>query len=524
MGLTITEAPDALSLNDNGVKFEITADNVLESAASEAALRIEITDFPVITNFFTLTYDAKVLEFVCVAHDADVNGLQFRDDDSDTLAEWADKLVEDLQKNYYLNRDFEITRDSTGGEFILITAKYDGSKYTLDLEETQPWLNENSNTAGVDEVKRDNYQVYLDLFIELTNDAGTFTRILELKNGVDENYVSEFNLDGILDLYTSRTLPDLSTHELIKVVDQIKKFKIDIAWRDYDNTVPLGFTQVATEYLFMAGGTSKLFQIEEDEFLTWLDNSPDRFLTWHPGNKLVTETQPEYLSWLCQESSADVLWVNAEVFYTDGDSANFQEVFELDADQYANTVYQFPCGYDVISGLTHYAGKIISHYDVWLEDENEVIKTERRRFIVDRQTARGNLYVQYFNSFGVIETMRLHGITTRRHETKKEVFGVENNSNTSFSQDNVLQSNIKNNRSLLVNSNPLTKKEAEWAREFLGASRHYLIIENEQLNVAIKGRKVDYHVDKKNLYSLSAELVFEQHDKNYSVDILNRLQ
>ena len=522
MALSIAQNPNTLELIDDGVIYSIATSDFKTTSGTKAAIKIEITDYPINDDQFTISFGDTSITFTIIAYTETPNGYQLRGKKPShaNAGEWLADALTEITANYYINRYYTTTVTSVGGDFLELEAKDIGAEYTITLNESKTWLNEDTNTAGTSDVYADQFKILVSLYHKDQTLAGTFKRIIDLDASPDTDNKITVELKEILKGLATQYLPNLGGSTYVeRLTNQVKEYYLKCAYQSKENPQPLGLITTTTRKV-MPGGTSKLFRNEYPNFVDYFDASPNKFLTWHPNTKKINTTQREYLYWLCAETLAQGFYVEVTCYYTNGDSATFSQVKPFSfGNEYE--VYSIRCDYALVSPLSH-GGKTISYYDVWLADESDGKEiTEKKRFIVDQNKAHNELIVGFFNGLGVLEVARFTGELSKSEEVSAEYFDTQIEIDSNFEDPNFIRANISVGKQLAINSGLLTTQHKLWASDFISSTDYYLLLNDEWVPCKIRNTQI-LDVKKAQTFSFSATLSINYQDQHVANDYINR--
>lgn len=515
--------PNYLELIDDGITLAVSTTDYKTTTGTPALLKIEFTDYPTISESIILSLGGTDIEFEVVAYNATPTNYQLRSKDptESTIAEWMTKVAGDFKANYYINRYFTITEDNTGGDFLIFTAKENGAEYTLALTESLTWLNEDTNTAGTSDVYAEQFKLIVALFHKDQTVGGTFERLLDFEASPNINSLAHFNISELLADNVTIDLPNLASSNYVeRLSNQVKEYYAEVAYKTKANPQPAGLVTTAVRYA-MGGGTSKLFRNQHLDITDYLGQALNPFLTWQPANKVINETLPQYLSWYCNADLAQGVHVETQVWYTNGETATFMEV-KTQGFAFEYEVYRFRTGYDLVSGLAH-GGKTVSYYDVYLVDEDDdTILTTKQRYIINRNEVHNAIAVAHLNGFGTIETNLFAGQVVRDNIVKSDYFETQLEDGGGFETSNYLRANVNLSQNITINSGMLPNSHKQWATDFLGSKKTYLLIDEEFVAVQLLNKNLKDDT-KSASFSFSALVSINFRDKHTAADYIQTL-
>lgn len=522
MGLTLSQTPNVLELIDDGILFQINTTDYKTTSGSQAFLKIELTDYPVVSDKFTLSFGSVEIEFEIVAYNATPTNYQIRGKapTHSTVAQWLADAIDDINANYYIRRNFDAVVTAVGGDFIELTAKENGAEFTLTLTESHSWLTEDTNTAGTSDVFADQFKILLALYHKNDTLAGSFERIIDLDAAPNTDNKAVFEINELLAGLASYYLPSPASASYVdRLTDQVKQYYVEVAYKSKDNPQPLGVVQSST-FKAMPGGTSKLFRDEHADFTDYLDTNPNRFLSWHPLNKTIGTAQLDYLYWLCHADLAQGFYVDVTCYYTNGESTEFTQVKTFSFGN-QHEVYRIRADYALVSGLSH-GGKTVAYYDVWLTDEDDDTQiTEKRRFIVDANKVHQDVVIGFYNGFGIFETARFIGRVVATDAVSSEYFDAQIDIDSTFEDSNFLRANVEVAKSIVLQSGLLSSEHKIWAADFASANQHFILLNDEWVPVRLSNQEIADQKNEPN-FTLRAQFALNYQDKHVANDYLKQ--
>jgi hypothetical protein len=132
-----------------------------------------------------------------------------------------------------------------------------------------------------------------------------------------------------------------------------------------------------------------------------------RFLTHHPEVKVVSPTQPELLHFLNIYADVTAITLKATICYTDLSEMTINAKTISGLDQW--DLLRIPAGLTSLNLAAVFPSKTISHYELWLEDQDNEEISERKIYELDQYTYETERFWMFENSFGMPEIFRTVG-------------------------------------------------------------------------------------------------------------------
>lgn len=167
------------------------------------------------------------------------------------------------------------------------------------------------------------------------------------------------------------------------------------------------------EYLMLKGGVqhakgwpAALTQI----------NSQKKFLTWHPDIKVVSALQPEIIHFLIQTDTVTAVNLKVQIYYTDLTDTTITAKTLGSIDQW--DILRIPAGVTNLDLEAVTPSKVISHYDIWLENQANAVISEVKTYEIDQYTYFTERFWMYVNSLGMPEIFRTYGRAAIKNSVK----------------------------------------------------------------------------------------------------------
>ncbi len=277
-------------------------------------------------NEFTVTFTAKTTP--------QQNGNEFPA--GTTL---ANAVIPYLQSNYFLNLYYDISEYDT--DDIQFIAKAKGAKWNL-LHDNSTWtgFTQWQFIDGEDETILENFQAWLDLYIEQVRDGGDYGSVPIAKLTATQSAAGffDFDLSAILDAYVEDDPPMPFSGVVLLTQLPLRRFKFQYneAW---GSPIAPGAITESSEYFGFRG------RREHESAGTTYNAFSDIFLTDRPLTKTLWRQQADYLYFLTDRRNA----VTINVIAYDRAGAGLAS-YPITVPSYAGwTVMKIPTGPDQLS-------------------------------------------------------------------------------------------------------------------------------------------------------------------------------
>jgi hypothetical protein len=510
MTLTVTKNLETLCPIDNPKVVTIHTDNQYSTAGLTAKLylKFSVTEDNQGYNL-VFRWNGKTLTMTLASVPDDSGEEMHTAMDGQSLADWLAVLCEDMNANYYLSKDFEIT--VTGYNTIRFIAWQAGELYNLEFIRNAGTIDgiteDPAAVDGIDPVLRDFYNVFLQ--VKPLNSEESLGQDM-----VGPDLSGNCNFD-IHDLLCDFLTPEFEwPHENGEYhhsrVNFIKQFRVFYA-ESYDREFNKLFTLSGDHYAVLGGFDYKILAALNgiayslSEFIITFK----AFLTWQPLVKRITTTQRDKLFYLVFNDISQ-LRPYIKVYYTDGTSGNIHQVTSFAAAQYQ--VHEFYTDYislGIAAKLPQ--GKACLKYDYWLQDESDNIISQVRTYEIEfRQQQFSHTFI-FRNSFGAYDVFRATG--RKKHVNKYGRTVLERN----FSEYTLEQQyQILESESFQVSSGYISKTTKNWLRELMLSEEVFEILGDYKFPILIQNEEVENIDDLETIYEVDILYKYAFKNPKYS--------
>jgi len=243
------------------------------------------------------------------------------------------------------------------------------------------------------------------VFVELEYMSGNFIQVHAAEQPADDDGATVFDMQDVLSAYVNRSLPEMYQPGIVREDPLFKRFYFQS--QEKYGTPPVEDTavQIDTFYVLL-GGLSFEEYAEDTFFLTYLDVTKP-FYTWQPVEKVVLPDQPEYLYFLVNDFLMTAFHVKIKLYFTD-DTEEEHTLFSQTGGLNRFEVYSFPAGYHQLY-LEGYSCEVLDRYDIWVENQDNILASETRTYILDYTNYRYRKFFLYLNSLGGCDTLACTG-------------------------------------------------------------------------------------------------------------------
>jgi len=510
----INTIPDVV-LARNPVGIMLETDNFIITPAVTQLLDLVFTGGALEHDNITLEWSNKTVAFE-FATTPDSSGTQLPKYVSGDIDVWLASVVQYLNYNYYLVSDFIVAILTAGpaSGTIRILARQSGSDYALTVTENISNCTA-SATTGADAVVNSNFMINLDVWVEI---SGTWERAGAISIPPDANDRAVFYIDKLLLANIYPSIPDFGEATIRHLDALVLKWKAIFA-ESYGDTSVFKKTSTTEEHYALRAGFAFTDFPGIDYWDTWLPANK-KFMTWCPNNKKIEfPYSEEYLHYLV--ISATTLNLKVKCYYSDGTDQTLTVL--TSAGVAAKQIHRIPAGYfqlDIGANFTIPAGESVTKYDLWLEDQDDIVISEVRTYISDPVYFRNNREFIFENSMGGFDTIRCRGETeynvdTSAVETESilpDYWGL-----SSFDKKGKFAIDLNYMRDgSVVRTGYLTKAELLWLKELFLSKFVYEVRNLKHIPVIVQPGSFKLYTTNDDLFALEFEVkdAFEQN--NYS--------
>jgi hypothetical protein len=488
----------ALAGTRRPITARFTSNNEVETAGVVASATLNFTFGAPAAAAFVIQFGGNTITFTTTntpGHDTGVD-LPTGTTSGSTIASYLDD-------NYLLATNFDIT---SSGTTVTLTAKSPGIQFTLAFS-GYVWWSVTSNTAGVTEVRRPNFQAWADLYIEPTymaNSISVLAAKLSATRAADAGYY--FDVSAIVDAYTADYPPTLNDIAVRNASDAMLVRYLIKACEAYGSPIaPQALSQKTTRTALRGRNALEIVGTAGNELPTGAYPNHVMLLTGRPVAKKVTRLQNEFTYLLSIVGSAG-LAISVGISYTDGTSGSIPSVALPSAS--GTQVFVVPMGYDQLGIGAVNPAKTVRSYTVNIAVGSPVVGDITLVFNLVDTCPPHMRYLIFRNELGGYDTLQLHGAMQKsgQHERQRGQYILPENytllSREAFDYDTSSQDEYEAHTGY-----HLTKEEAEYYLRQLLQSENVLLHEGSTLTpVTVTTKEANYTKDKFNLYGMALKL------------------
>lgn len=396
MALEIHKIPPIYAMIGHGVLCQVLTDKPWTAAVmAKVDLLFPGSQPAYNSKYFELSMMGEVKRFY-FDFEPDNSGEQLRMwDPAWSKTEFLDEVVFDLNRNYYIAINYNVTRlGDTGIRFV---ARNPGPSYNIELNATNI---DGFDDTGVVAGTLDQMPVDYRALLALKHGSALIAQEMVPFDG--NNIASSDFKPYINDLLATDFIFPFEPGELTRVLPE-SSIALQLAYAEHFDNHMLRMHYSDTFYILPGGlaqSDNDLLAINGTDYFIYMDMAT-RFLNWCPVNKRTAWGVPEKLYLLNAE--ANPVSIVATINFLDDTPAQTIAVGTL-SDQHK--IHEIICGLHEIAPDIDHAN--VDNYTVHgLVGEEQV--TEIRYFSMDHMPRYKQRCFIFKNSFGVFETLRCTG-------------------------------------------------------------------------------------------------------------------
>jgi hypothetical protein len=510
MALTVSEYPALVSLVRNQMVFKITSDNIYSSAGSHAVL-IALFGQAFVGQQITFAWGSNSITFDVVAT-PDSSGTQIRESDIMLPAVWCPLVAQDLNKNYYLSRDFKIYYQLDNGKHEIVIASYEQSDdYTLTITETLEDYTEFSNVAGAAPVARTHYGIRFQTW--WNPDGGDLEMINEeFNSSPDDSYNFFFDIHELFNqpesLYSTFAYPEVITTSNFTIRNEMMRSFLVRYCETYDNLSQGILT--SSVFFVLNGGISawkeRDFYANNTNFWEYLQTSKP-FLTWCPASKKTCVNATEKLYFLMWKNETD-LAVEAvcKIYYTDGTDST---IVITGVDMTYLDLWELYVSPLKITGLfTTEPTKTVKKYDIYMRAViSQEIISETKTFVMDYNHYENERFFIFKNSLGAYETLRCTGRASITETYERTIISQAQPVQNSAAFRENKQTAVDATDKMVINTGWLDEDTNNWVQDFFISEDVYEMKSGKLFPVIITSNEVFRSKDDNKMFFREFEMI-----------------
>jgi hypothetical protein len=505
--ITVVSEPGTYNGVKNPIKYVLQTDNYLQTAGTKARIDITLTNTPANDDWFELVIEGETIRFTAkTSPNNSGTQLQLNGTSLSGTNLMEQKTIPDLLKNIaFADYAISVLTPGTSTVTIRIEAKNIGSQYDITFADSSGgFYSSSSATAGTDNVYRENFRIFADLFLQAEFNIGSFNRI-----GANLEYVPNSSNQCTVDVsdyikpYIKYPVPTNAALLLFAPANVLPAFYIRHAESFGDPALAQAYIATTSVLAFNGGKAFKNIGNNYDAYFTATLQS---FLTNMPSGVEVAKSQKQFLTFYLNEdvfSVENYIQLLVKLNYTDGTSSAYLNAVSLPL--YNKRLITAKVGYTQLDIDTLKAsGKTVASYDIKIRNEEaEVDITNPFRFKVAQKQSLSNRYFLFFNAFGQPETMLFTGNQSRSIALDNEVVrrtGTNQSGNTFSGEYDEINNELRASYKLSTGYKP--KYYIQYFNDFLLSENRYEQVGDNYHKMVMPAQKISLDNDRDTNFSL----------------------
>jgi|GEM_PF-3762914 len=483
MALVKILQPPTVVLSGNPVVFAFEATGRFEVPGSCGVFYLSLQSFPSVGSSFILNYNGSDHLFTFVTTPgsdpgelpASYTGMG----GAATFSMYLMQVLSELQKHFYLSKDFEITLTGLPvNPLFCFSAKLPGSSYkiTLGANPTAPVTTDPLlNTPGIDPGLRPFYSGYIQIY-------ANGQQIGEDLAAPDEDSVIRVNLSAYLQAHAISSFTWPPAGFVTVRTDLLLRYHIRYAERW---GIPAGIKKLQSTAgittLALPGGVGfmqqAMFSQMQNHWFSTLQYTK-QFLTWAPRHRHIKTHQIEKLFFFFTQPAAN-LQLRARITWFDTQSQMAPltvVVASVPVSQYQ--ILELSFSFDQLGFAQLQPQRRVQKFELYLSDTSGTAISEKRHYYLDYRSEPHTHAFIWRNSFGMYDTELFFGSYQESVTLEKKIFSVVNRFvfNILAPQTQVLESTLV--EKVEASSGWFEDPEkAHWLKELLLSKEVYEVVD-----------------------------------------------
>lgn len=486
VSISIIQEPTGILPVKNNQKFVFATDNMITTAGVAAFFNKPLSTIPNDGETYILSWGTNSVTFTFKNTPVDFTDVQIEATTTDTVT----ALVNVAKNQFQLFNDFYIAQVTTN---FRLQARQTGTAYDITATGTGAYnFLAGFITAGVDEVVRDDFRFYIDLFVENSFGSGSYDLVLATSVPPDTSQEASFDpylqMRGELDY----DLPQYNAVAPQLLPNVIKLFQIKIT-EFYDDSTH-NYETIWNNYGILAALKEKDIPITDFTDVYCTAQLDRKFLTTIPRDNILVTQEQQYFLGYYQNPAYSIAYVVLNIVYSDNSNTLLDKHFTLSQ---PGQVISIPVGYTAldIENLKT-AGKTVSYYQIYVwqngtDYQDATDFTEVFTLNLNTNYYPNNKYLLFNNSLGVLDSVCFTGENETLIESNDNTFrNYKLDNSTTLIKAEIKQQDTDLIDATIVNTGILEKEQAEYLRELLCATEVYEDKDGQFVAIYIKRESV----------------------------------
>ncbi len=504
MSVTLTKAPEKISFSLNDMPVVITSNNYVAIEGQKSIVKLIFKAAVPNGQVINLVWSNASVTLTAAAA-PDGSGKQFLSGNGN--AAYVTALLTVFAANYYIDNDFDLTYELTGGlPSIIMTARSAGTLTNI-VAVAGAIVEVSLATPGVAQILQPNIAVHLQLWLKSGN---TFKKIIQNNLELD-NPVTGVVTKDVAELLHPYLVPGYYNNN-----GTDRPALSNIAWQQCANTL-LEFYFKYGEYY---GATPEVKKLSTSEKyivnIGQLDvaNALGQTLAGYlrPGNvnnktlclrqgstlKKIQLDQPEFLYWINLTGADTDIRLRIDLYYGDGDTNNFK-VSPITA--LAWQKYYVGVGYNALNlNAKLLPGKSCAYYTACVVNAAGDKLSLTYTYEIDGYQAWPRYFI-YRNSLGGFQTVCTWGKAQNETGITRDLVKKQVNQTQAAVSGNEAESNIRLRKRTTVNTGYISRRDVSNLIDFIASEEKYMVENGSYIPIAVTSDNLKEAMDGENLHA-----------------------
>jgi hypothetical protein len=260
------------------------------------------------------------------------------------------------------------------------------------------------------------YKALINLIFEKSLNQGDWEIVFNGELYPDEKGIdTEIYVNNVLTAVSDYIQPQNPFIEYsrtgVTITKNLKRYYANFEERN--NTGIVGSYQDTIRAIITGGIANRIWYASD--FLGSI-NQTNSFLTYQPNAKKVIKTGVEWITWFNYTGEIKTIQINVKRYFKDG---TFSDAPVLQAE---NEIPPYFCATLSVSPNVFGLNDTVSHYEIYVKDDNNVRLSPTRTYIIDYDRWRNIRQLAYLNTFGAPEVVTCFGALTQSVKIKAQNF------------------------------------------------------------------------------------------------------
>ncbi|MHB8209069.1 hypothetical protein [Mucilaginibacter sp.] len=506
MPVAQTTSLPQIAFSRNPILVTLQSNDYIATPGVNAVILIKFSAAPIaVGQLIHLNWFNAPALILSVVADPDGSGTQIPAGDGSSAA-YVNSLIDYLDSNYYINRDFTIEAVTVAGVYCLqLTAIASGVVFNIGPSNDM-LVNVVSTTSGVDQVMQSNFAHHLEVWM---SQNGSFNKIYD--NNIQLDFpvtgLSTKDISAILNPYLS--FPTVSDKPLYNAVDwqlcanTTAQYFIKFG-QYYGDTPTVKKVTTSANFFVTYGGLA--VQAALNQTLPGFirpGNVDPNVLCLRQGSKLknIQINQPEWLYWLNLTGADITISLQISAHCTDGTLIGFTYANQLAT---AYNKYYIAVGYSQINIPANVSGKTCDYYTARVVSAAGNFLSAEYTYVVDQYREFPRYFV-YLNSLGGYQTLYTWGKGQLETDRTKDDLVRQVLYPDIAATGKAGEANIRIQDKVTVNTGYTTIRDVAMLKDFMASTEKYWYSNGVMIPIGISSDSIKQPSDGENMQTAQFE-------------------